>query len=396
MPTKRTRVPSYRHHRARNLAVVTLAGKDFYLGRYDSPESHAEYRRLIAEYLAHGHVRPNEPDPLTPTICELIEPYLDHCERYYVKNGRATSQVAIIKLALRVLREHYGHTPADEFGPLALQAVRNQYVEQGLSRSEVNRRVSLVKQFFAWATANEMIPPKVFQALQAVRGLRKGRTEAYETERVRPVPDAWVKAVLSHVAPQVAVMIELQRLTGMRPNKVVALRTRDLSTTGAVWEYTPSSHKTEHHGKSRTIMLGPRAQGLLRPWLRTNLDEYLFRPDEAERARVEALRASRKSKVWPSNSKVQAAKRQARKRRKLGERYTVSTYRQAIHRGSRRAGTGPWNPNQIRHLAATRLRRELGDVDAVRSILGHSDVDTTTIYAERDREAAREAMLKLG
>lgn len=49
MPRKRG-IPSYRFHKARNCAVVTLDGKNFYLGRFDSPESYETYARLIAEW----------------------------------------------------------------------------------------------------------------------------------------------------------------------------------------------------------------------------------------------------------------------------------------------------------------------------------------------------------
>jgi hypothetical protein len=43
------RNPSYRYHKARNCAVVTVDGRDHYLGKYDSPESWEKYHRLIAE-----------------------------------------------------------------------------------------------------------------------------------------------------------------------------------------------------------------------------------------------------------------------------------------------------------------------------------------------------------
>jgi hypothetical protein len=46
--------PSYRLHKARNCAVVTIAGKDHYLGEYDSSESWEKYHRLVAESLVHG------------------------------------------------------------------------------------------------------------------------------------------------------------------------------------------------------------------------------------------------------------------------------------------------------------------------------------------------------
>jgi hypothetical protein len=37
--TSRFRVPSYRRHKPSKQAVVTLYGKDFYLGRYGTKES---------------------------------------------------------------------------------------------------------------------------------------------------------------------------------------------------------------------------------------------------------------------------------------------------------------------------------------------------------------------
>ena len=48
-------------------------------------------------------------------------------------------------------------------------------------------------------------------------------------------------------------MVELERLTGMRPNEVIQISTGDLNTTGPVWEYTPPHHKTEHHEKGRVV-----------------------------------------------------------------------------------------------------------------------------------------------
>lgn len=37
------RTPTYRHHKASGQSVVTLVGKDFYLGKYGSPEFHAAF-----------------------------------------------------------------------------------------------------------------------------------------------------------------------------------------------------------------------------------------------------------------------------------------------------------------------------------------------------------------
>ena len=63
---------------------------------------------------------------------------------------------------------------------------------------------------------------------------------------------------------------------GMRPGEVVAMRACDLDTSGKVWTYTPAEHKTEHHGHARTVYLGPRAQLVLRSFLRRELAAFLF------------------------------------------------------------------------------------------------------------------------
>ncbi len=84
------RIPSYRLHKARNLAVVTLGGKDHYLGVYNSAESWENYHRLVAEWLAAKDL----PPPVAPvtkeplTILELLHAYWRFAKRYYVKNQK--------------------------------------------------------------------------------------------------------------------------------------------------------------------------------------------------------------------------------------------------------------------------------------------------------------------
>jgi len=45
----KTRAPSYRLHRPSGQAVVTLDGRDHYLGKHGSRGSRAEYDRLVSE-----------------------------------------------------------------------------------------------------------------------------------------------------------------------------------------------------------------------------------------------------------------------------------------------------------------------------------------------------------
>src|SRR4051794_12762740 len=135
------RTPSYRHHRPSNQAVVTLDGRDIYLGRYGSPNSRAEYDRLLAEWLSNGRRLPAPVVGSDITVNELAEAYLRHADVYYVKDGKPTSEPESIRLAIRPLRHLYGHTVAREFGPVALKAIRSTMAEDGICRTSINRRI---------------------------------------------------------------------------------------------------------------------------------------------------------------------------------------------------------------------------------------------------------------
>jgi integrase len=373
---------------------VTLDGRDIYLGKHNSPESHAEYHRLLGEWKLHGRRLP-APDPAAGSdlsVNELLVSYLAHADQYYRKNGKPTSEPTNIRYAIRPLRERYGHTPAADFGPLGLKAVRQRMIESGLCRSETNKQIGKIKRAFKWAVSEGLVPPTVLLGLQAVSALLEGRCDVRESEPVGPVPDAFVEAVLPHVSRQVAAMIRLQLLTGMRPGEVCLMRTIDLDTSGKVWTYVPSTHKTAHRGKARTIMIGPKAQAVLREWLRPELEAFLFSPREAMAERQRERRAARKTPLCPAK---EAKRRKAKPKQNPADRYETRSYYQSIYFACKQAGVPRWGLNRLRHSAATAIRRELG-IDVARAVLGHADASTTTIYAERDLNVAAAAMAKIG
>ena len=50
---------------------------------------------------------------------------------------------------------------------------------------------------------------------------------------------------------------------------------------------------------------------------------------------------------------------------------------------------------QLRHSAATDIRRQFG-IEAAQCVLGHSEIGTTQIYAERDLAKAADIMRVVG
>ncbi len=270
MPARSPRIPKLRLHKPSGQAVVTLNGRDFYLGCYESEESRTEYKRLVAEWLGSGHQvisASTNCGTSDLTFNELILAYLSHADSYYRKNGAPTTEAANIKLALRPLRQLYGVKSVKDFGPLALKVVRQSIIEAGLCRAEVNKRVRHIVRMIRWGVENELAPPSLHHSLKAVSGLKRGRTEARESEPVKPVPNASVDAIEPYVPKQIWAMVQLQRLTGGRSGEITIMRGCDIDRSGTVWIYRPARHKTEHHGKSRLIYIGPLAQPVLEKWV---------------------------------------------------------------------------------------------------------------------------------
>ena len=77
------------------------------------------------------------------------------------------------------------------------------------------------------------------------------------------------------------------------------------------------------------------------------------------------------------------------------DHYDAASYRRAVRRACKRAGIPVWFPLQLRHSAATLIRREFG-LEASQAVLGHAELGVTQVYAERDMQAARQVMARIG
>ena len=415
------RVPSYRLHRQSGQGVVTLNGRDILLGKYNSEASRAEYNLQISRWMANGRQTAEVPKDLT--IGELILKYRPHVESYYRKpDGSLTSEVDNIRQALRPLRYFYGTAPAAEFGPLKLKVLRDAMMKPnppwlkksgaGWTRRNINKAIGRIKMLFGWATEGELIPASVYHGLLSVKGLKYGRSEARESDPVTPVDDAIVEATLPHLSGVVAAMVRLQRLTGARPGEVAQLRTADIDTTSDVWIYKPAEHKTAHHGRQRTIAIGPRAQAVLRPFLKPlNPSAYVFNPADAVAEMRDRRNAERKTP--PNQGNAIGTNRAYMPRRTPGNRYNAASYRKAVERACDFAFPVPagllkdpkaaadwkrdhrWHPHQLRHSAATEIRRRFG-LEAAQHVLGHATPNMTLTYAERDQAAASRVAAEVG
>jgi integrase len=424
--TKRGTLPQYRLHKASGQAIVTLrfsdgSRRDYLLGPFGSEESYREHVRLLAEWRANNQ---NPPSPVAgdTTVAELCWRFFQHVENYYRRpDGTPTSEVGEYKLSLRTLRGakegFYAHTLCRDFGPLQLKTVRQEMIDAGLARSVINKRIGRIKRAFRWGVECDLVPVVAketgksnYHALMAVSNLQPGRSKAKETPPILPVDLAIVDATLPRVTRPVAAMIQVQLLTGARPGEVCIMRGSDLDRSGAVWRYRPGrdqgpngQHKNAHRGHSRVILIGPKAQEVLRPFLKEDGNAYLFSPVEA-RAEYEAKRrASRKTPKPPSK---RARRRKRNPAWEPGDHYSVRSYAVAIRQACLLAGQWVRVVADENHVATTvdartkapsgtrrppnvfdgRLIRVEGDRFAVADTKGHH---------EQEFLLAREAIITL-
>ena len=345
---------------------------------YGSPESHEEYARLCreqerqqAEAEADAAIVPDKlvqlslelveqvGDPqlgsaLTNcrdagpelSVAELCEAYFLFAQGYYVKNGRSSGQVPHVRRAIRIVNELYGHARAMDFGPRALRTIQARLVKTNAihggnktpirySRTTVNLTCEGIRRIFKWAASHQLLPVTIHQALATVPGLKAGRTTAREPEPIRPVAGDVVDATLPHLSPVVADMVRFQRLTGCRPGEVCDVRPIDVDRGGAVWQYRPASHKTEHKGRERIIFVGPKAKAILMPYIlrAPSPDAYCFSPAESVAKHVAEMRARRRTRVQPS----QQNRRKARPQKAPSTHFCKDAYRRAIVRGVAKA-----------------------------------------------------------
>ncbi len=402
-----TRVPVRRMPRLGRCvarAFVHVAKKRYYLGAYNDPSVRELYARLTRVWDRTGHIdlsliheaRHTATDHRT-TIAELGLKFRHYAEQRYVNpDGTLSTELHNFRTAWRIVREMFGSTPAEKFGPRKLREVQSAMAPKRKpngdcwSRSNVNKQISRVRLIFSWAVGEELVPVQVADALKHVRGLRKGEQDVRESEVVTPVPQLAIDAVRPLVSRQVRALIQLQLLTGARSGELLNLSPKDLpNTSAAVWIVELGDHKTAHHGKRRTLYFGPNTQAILWPFLAGRpVHKPLFSPLEAEYERRDTTEFN--------------------SQRSPGEHYTAGSYRRAIRYACMSLHPYPdeisrpaqglsaeenaeqkrlrkehrerwcWHPHQLRHNYATMIRKQFG-IEEASNMLDHSSVKMTEV-----------------
>ena len=161
--------PTYRFHKTTGKAIVTYYQADgqrrsiLLPGAFNSKESLAEYKHILAVLQAKGEPRPRETQRSELpglTVAELIERYWAHVQVYYRRiDGSATQEVSAMMYSLRPLNHLHGDSRVNDFGASGLKAVRDlmvngyQHPQYGMSNRHFveGNATGESSEFVAWS-----------------------------------------------------------------------------------------------------------------------------------------------------------------------------------------------------------------------------------------------------
>jgi integrase len=347
------RMPAYCVHKGRNLAYMTIDGREHYLGRAHSPESHARYREALSALLAGlapaEAVRPNR-KPSAMTVGELAERWIVAMrEQFGPTHQKAYEAVH----AGRDLAKQHATATVAEFGPRAFKAIRDRMVREERSRQFVNRRMNSIRRCFRWGVAEELVPGDRIQALAAVDGLRHGA--APEAPPRRAADPAAVEAVVRWLESQgnhgAAALVRFLRATGCRPGEACRATWREFTLSGDLPHFRPAAHKTARHGIERLVPLNADAIAAIGGRMRVGGGDGI---------------------VFTHTR---------------GEAFTPNALLLAVRRAIAATGCADWSPYGLRHLAATTALARTGCEAAAAALLGHTPRSTIIQRYSRDRLA---------
>ena len=197
--------------------------------------------------------------------------------------------------------------------------------------------------------------------LQAVDGLRAGRSEARESDAVTPVPQSMLDAVLPALNEIVRDLVNIQLLTGMRSSESCAFKATHVDTTGPTLEVRGAGRHQQDRpqGENPHRVHRREAQKLLR--------RYLFGVNYTPAS----LRAITRTcdKVFPTDLTGDELAKWRREHR--------------------------FHPHQTRHNFGTMVRAKFG-LDTAQACLGHATASVTQIYALASEIKAREVAAAVG
>ncbi|HUP77992.1 MAG TPA: hypothetical protein VM260_05455 [Pirellula sp.] len=165
-------------------------------------------------------------------------------------------------------------------------------IDEGLSISTGNDYIARLKHMFRWGVSEELVPEPVLRRLDTVSSEHQGRSKAQDRRIVEAITNEVVEKTLAEIPTVVQSMVQLQRLTGMRPAEICHIRPCDITKTDDLWLYSAYQHKTQHHGKTPVIVIAAKARAILEPFMKGDPELFWFNPKRSAEIQISKKTAS--------------------------------------------------------------------------------------------------------
>ncbi len=385
MPRPRRLIPKLCENAKGYLFARGPEGRQHWFGHKSDPTSGERYAAFLSavqrgEQAAAAKKGPSAGRPKVNVLC--LRFLTDYATRYRQPDGRPSAEVDCFNCVIRLLREHFGTTTADDFGPLRLRVVREAMIAAGWSRRWINRQVGRIRLIFRVGVSWEMVRPDVVVALKTLPALVAGETSAPERPRRQAVNPDDLEAVRALLNERQRDIFDLLLLTGARPGERLSLTTGMIERQGEIWRADLVQHKTAHKGKTRTLFFNTTAQAILAKYLLADLDQRLF-PVRRSTFGTAVKRACEVAFGMPEELR--------KPDRSLPVEERAEIRRKAMEWRQRHVFTPHW----LRHTVATRLADTMSTEGAQR-LLGHATRAMTEHYSKAAERQTVEAVKKLG
>lgn len=273
--------------------------------------------------------------PITRIKYTFADVYAKWSEAHYQDvgpKGRQSYEAAYTKA------ERLWDRPIREMVTEDYQAVIDDLVAAGLSRSMCEKQRQLFSQLCKWSMSNGIISHNFAEELRlpAQQKKKKRVLSTAEIEKIQKIADDKADGMYN-----IARLSLVLYYTGMRVNELLTLRRQDVDLKAG---YIVGGEKTEA-GRERTIPILDPIKMILADWILDSVGGDLLLP---------AARG--------------------------GKQRSVSATEKAFKELMKRCGVENATPHTMRRTAATRLVEGKAEPTAVQAILGHADFSTTADY----------------
>jgi len=297
----------------------------------------SQLRSKLSEIFSRYHVTKVEQDEVHPDLTEKIELFLA------AKKLEGLSHLTLenYRLHLSIFAEKI-KKKTSEITPADIRVYLGQFA--GQKQSTIGTKLSILKSFFGWLTAEEIIPRDPTLKIKHPKK-EKRLPKALTIEELEMIREACT----TH---RQRALIEVLYATGGRLSEIQALNRDDIN-----WQ-DGSARVIGKGNKEREVYLSHKAMYHLRKYLFNRLDQEpaLFVTERRPFRRLSRRGIQREVALIA---------------RRAGIKKTVS-------------------PHVLRHTFATLTLNNGAELAAVQALLGHENPATTQIYAQITDERKRE------